>query len=112
MTAPRRVMRSASHLGTRPPCSGRAALPARRAIPVRIPFVSSGECTRSVPARRGVLLSPTGRGSSGGERVEAVGEAVEVPGAGERGGAGPARRLVGERGDGGRGVHRRDLPVE
>src|ERR1700722_16604553 len=32
MTGPSRVMRSASHKGTRPPCSGRSALPARRAM--------------------------------------------------------------------------------
>src|SRR6516164_9854951 len=32
MTAPRRVMRAASHCGTRPPCSGRSALPALRGI--------------------------------------------------------------------------------
>src|SRR5678816_1682979 len=32
ITAPRRVMRSASHFGTWPPCSGRSALPALRAI--------------------------------------------------------------------------------
>src|SRR4051812_38705700 len=32
MTAPSRVMRSASHLGTCPTCSGRSALPALRAI--------------------------------------------------------------------------------
>src|SRR3954447_7173402 len=33
MTAPSRVMRSPSHAGTRPPCSGRSALPGRRTIP-------------------------------------------------------------------------------
>src|SRR5579872_3095109 len=32
MTAPRRLMRSASQCGTRPPWSGRSALPAGRAI--------------------------------------------------------------------------------
>src|SRR4029450_13796825 len=32
ITAPSRVMRSPSHLGTRPPCSGRSALPARWAM--------------------------------------------------------------------------------
>ena len=32
MTAPSRVMRSASHGGTRPPCSGRSALPDRWAM--------------------------------------------------------------------------------
>ena len=30
ITTPSRVMRPASHLGTRPPCSGRSALPVRR----------------------------------------------------------------------------------
>src|SRR5882672_5240536 len=32
ITAPSRVIRSASHFGTWPPCSGRSALPARRAM--------------------------------------------------------------------------------
>ena len=32
ITVPRRVIRSASHFGTRPPCSGRSAVPALRAI--------------------------------------------------------------------------------
>src|SRR5690349_20777646 len=35
ITAPRRVIRLASHGGTRPPCSGRSALPALRAIVFR-----------------------------------------------------------------------------
>ena len=35
ITAPSRVMRWPSQAGTRPPCSGRSALPARRAISVR-----------------------------------------------------------------------------
>ena len=34
LTAPSRVMRSASHFGTWPPCSGRSALPDLRAINV------------------------------------------------------------------------------
>jgi hypothetical protein len=32
ITAPSRVIRSASHFGTRPPCSGRSALLAPRSI--------------------------------------------------------------------------------
>jgi hypothetical protein len=32
MTAPSRVIRSASHCGTWPPCNGKSALPARRVI--------------------------------------------------------------------------------
>src|ERR1700755_690759 len=41
MTAPSRVMRSASHFGTCPPCSGRSALPDRHPISPQCPSCAS-----------------------------------------------------------------------
>src|ERR1700686_2095420 len=59
ITAPRRVIRSASQRGTKPPCNGKSALPALRAI--RFPVFSvhkQVECSCFV-------LWPTSRGNKG-----------------------------------------------
>jgi N-methylhydantoinase A len=55
ITVPSRVMRSPSHLGTRPPWSGRSALPARCAIRVHLslgPLVLCRAGARSQPRRQ------------------------------------------------------------
>src|SRR3954470_7285275 len=52
MTAPSRVMRSASHLGTWPLCSGRSALPALWAM-MRIPAGSTLRVWTSLSLRAG-----------------------------------------------------------
>src|SRR3984957_14851863 len=50
MTAPSRVIRSANHRGTWPPCNGKSALPARRVINSYVPVGVCKSTNRPVHA--------------------------------------------------------------
>src|SRR3569833_4306505 len=60
MTAPSRVMRSPSHAGTRPPWSGKSALPDRRVIPGSVRLEAKAEATHITAAspRRAGTIAP------------------------------------------------------